>query len=52
MQNAYVRPQHVGWNEFQEQGADLIHEGVVKNTGAEVLIKDLNALYKSIVYNE
>ncbi|MCP4974932.1 MAG: extracellular solute-binding protein [Maribacter sp.] len=52
MQNAYVRPQHVAWNEFQEQGADLTHEGVANNTGGEVLINDLNALYKSIVYNE
>ncbi len=52
MQNAYIRPRHAGWNAFQEQGADLVHEGVVKNTGAGVLIKDLNALYKSIVFNE
>lgn len=52
MQNAYVRPQHAGWNEFQEKGADLIHAGIVKNTEGEVLIKDLNKLYKSIVFHE
>ena len=52
MRNAYVRPRHPGWNEFQKLGADLIHEGIVKNSDAEVLVKDLNALYKSIVFNE
>jgi multiple sugar transport system substrate-binding protein len=52
MKSAYVRPQHPGWNEFQEQGADLIHTGIVKNTEAEALIKDLNKLYKSIVFHE
>lgn len=52
MKNAYVRPQHPGWNQFQEQGADLIHSCVVQNKGAEVLIKNLNELYKTIVSYE
>ena len=52
MQNAYVRPQHVGWNEFQEQGADLIHLGIKKNREASSIIKALNSLYKSIANNE
>ena len=52
MRNAYVRPQHPGWNQFQEQGAEVVHKGVVKNRQAEVVIKELNALYKSIVSHE
>ncbi|NNK76189.1 MAG: extracellular solute-binding protein [Maribacter sp.] len=52
MQNAYVRPQHPGWNQFQEQGADLIHAGIIQNIAAEAMIKDLNERYKSIVSYE
>ena len=48
MQRAWVRPQHVGWNEFQEEGAALIHEGVVKDIPSATLIKNLNQLYQSI----
>lgn len=52
MKNAYIRPQYPGWNEFQEQGADLIHACVVQNTGADTLIKNLNEHYKTIVSYE
>jgi len=52
MRNAYVRPQHPGWNEFQEKGADLIHSCVVQNTGADTLMINLNEHYKSIVSHE
>ena len=52
MQKAYVRPQHPGWNQFQEQGADLVHTGVVKNLQSQEMIKELNTLYKSIVSHE
>lgn len=52
LKNAYVRPQHPGWNQFQEQGADLIHSCVVQNTGAEALMKNLNELYNTIVSHE
>ena len=48
IENAYVRPQHPGWNEFQEQGADLIHEGILKNTSADQIMTQLNQLYKSV----
>lgn len=48
IQNAYIRPQHPGWNEFQEHCADLIHEGILKNTASEVIMKQLNDLYKTI----
>ncbi|MGB5435873.1 MAG: extracellular solute-binding protein [Maribacter sp.] len=52
MRKAYVRPQHPGWNQFQEQGAEIIHKGMIKNREAIVLINELNALYKSIVSHE
>lgn len=49
MNRAYVRPQHKGWNQFQEMGADLLHHGIVKNLPSDQLVKDLNLLYKSNV---
>ncbi|WP_298343470.1 ABC transporter substrate-binding protein [uncultured Algibacter sp.] len=48
IENAYIRPQHPGWNQFQEQGADIIHEGILKNISSEIIMKDLNEFYKSI----
>ncbi|RDY61134.1 extracellular solute-binding protein [Flagellimonas nanhaiensis] len=48
MQNAYVRPQHQGWNRFQEQGADLLHNGLLKNTASAQIVKELNQLYQSL----
>jgi multiple sugar transport system substrate-binding protein len=48
IQNAYIRPQHPGWNQFQEQGADIIHSGITKGTPSKEIIKQLNELYKSI----
>ncbi|TRX60051.1 carbohydrate ABC transporter substrate-binding protein [Fulvivirga sp. M361] len=49
LEKAYVRPQHPGWNNFQEQGADLLHEGLIKNQPSDTLIKQLNELYKTIL---
>lgn len=49
MEKAYVRPQHEGWNEFQEQGAELLHDGLVKNIPSHRMIKNLNQLYQSII---
>ncbi|MBD0779869.1 extracellular solute-binding protein [Maribacter sp. ANRC-HE7] len=48
MEKAYVRPQHRGWNAFQEQGADLLHKGLLNNTPSDEIIKNLNQLYQSI----
>ena len=48
LEKAYVRPQHPGWNTFQEQGANLLHEGLVKNEPSDNLIKKLNKQYKFI----
>lgn len=48
IKNAYIRPQHLGWNHFQEQGADVIHHGITKGTPSKEIIKQLNELYKSI----
>ncbi len=52
MNKAYLRPRHVGWNQFQEQGADLLHNGLIKNKSSHILIKKLNKLYQSIVQYE
>ena len=49
MEMAYVRPQHPGWNQFQEKGAALLHNGLVKNISSTNLLKDLNLLYRSLV---
>ena len=51
MEDAYVRPQHPMWNSFQEQGADLLHEGVLKNVESASLMKQLNELYQSVVHH-
>lgn len=48
IKNAYIRPQHPSWNEFQEQGADIIHESILKNVNSEKAMNQLNALYQSI----
>ncbi|WP_299537495.1 extracellular solute-binding protein [Ulvibacterium sp.] len=48
MERAYVRPRHKGWNRFQEQGAELLHSGLLKNSPSHKVIKDLNLLYQSI----
>ena len=52
MNNAYVRPQHPGWNILQEQGADLLHHGLLKNINSQKLIRELNLLYKSVISHE
>ena len=49
MENAYVRPQHLGWNQFQEEGADSLHRGIIKGISSVLLMKDLNQLYQSII---
>ena len=49
MEKAYVRPQHLGWNQFQEQGAELLHNGLVKDDSSTNIMKDLNQLYQLIV---
>jgi len=49
MEMAYVRPQHPGWNKFQEKGAAMLHSGLVKNISSTSLVKGLNQLYRSIV---
>lgn len=48
IENAYIRPQHPGWNHFQEQGADIIHEGILKDTNSNQIMRQLNELYKTI----
>lgn len=48
IENAYIRPQHPGWNAFQEQGADIIHDGILKDTNSEVIMNRLNDCYKSV----
>ncbi|RIV71531.1 extracellular solute-binding protein [Flagellimonas aequoris] len=49
MENVYVRPQHPGWNRFQEQGADLLHLGLISDVESSKIMKDLNQLYESTV---
>ncbi|WP_203256936.1 extracellular solute-binding protein [Hyunsoonleella ulvae] len=48
IENAYIRPQHPGWNAFQEQGADIIHDGILKDTSSEAIMNTLNDYYKSV----
>lgn len=48
MEKAYVRPQHKGWNTLQEQGADVLHDGLLRNTPSANIMSHLNQLYQSI----
>lgn len=48
MENVYVRPQHPGWNEFQEQAAEILHQGLVKDQASTKMMKQLNQLYQTI----
>jgi len=50
--HAYVRPQHPGWNIFQELGASLLHQSIIQNIRSEKVMKDLNQLYQSVAYHE
>lgn len=52
IEKAYIRPQHPGWNKFQEQGANLIHEGLLKCMGSKLIMSTLNELYQSNKYDE
>lgn len=49
MEKAYVRPRHQGWNNFQEQGAEILHKGLIRNVPSNEVMKDLNQLYQSVV---
>lgn len=49
MQEAYVRPQHIGWNQFQEQGSNILHDGLIHQTPSNLILKKLNELYQSII---
>jgi len=51
IEKTYVRPKHPGWNEFQEQGADLLHEGLLNNRASNKMMDDLNELYKTFEYD-
>lgn len=52
MEKAYVRPRHPGWNHFQEQGAQLLHQALVKNQPSTGAMGDLNTLYRTLQYHE
>lgn len=52
MERAFVRPQHPGWNQFQEQGAALLHRGLIDQIPSGTLMKNLNQLYKSTIRHE
>ncbi|MCU4176616.1 ABC transporter substrate-binding protein [Carboxylicivirga sp. N1Y90] len=49
LETAYVRPQFPGWNQFQEQGADMLHAGVAAYRNSRSVIKNLNELYQTII---
>lgn len=51
LQNAFIRPQHPLWNNFQEQGSELLHSGLLKNYSSEKIMKELNELYRTIITN-
>ena len=51
-EHVYVRPNHAGWNEFQEKGAELLHQGLVSDTNSNILMKELNHLYQSVSYEK
>ncbi|MEH6680357.1 MAG: extracellular solute-binding protein [Sediminicola sp.] len=50
--NAYVRPRHPKWNQFQERSAELLHDGILKDVPSMVLMDNLNEHYKSLMADE
>lgn len=53
MEKVYVRPQYAGWNSFQEQGADLLHQALIEDTPSMKAVKDLNEMFKEeVAYGE
>lgn len=52
LEKAYVRPRHPGWNQFQEDGAELLHGGILKNRESHKLMDELNELYQTISGDE
>ena len=50
METAYVRPQYPGWNLFQEQGAALLHQGILKNIPSYKIIRNLNELATNLYH--
>ncbi len=50
MESVYVRPQYAGWNLFQEQGADLLHQGLLKDLPSHKIIRNMNELAKYHFY--
>jgi|KBSMisStandDraft_5_1062788.scaffolds.fasta_scaffold399769_1 multiple sugar transport system substrate-binding protein len=47
---AYTRPRMKEWPAFQEYMGNLIHDFLVKNTDAEMIIKEMNDTYKKIFF--
>ncbi|MBD1555849.1 hypothetical protein HC752_02710 [Vibrio sp. S9_S30] len=43
--NAYLRPRHTGYIEFQDRAAQLIREGLTNRTSSKQLVKEMNLLY-------
>ena len=52
LESVYVRPQYPRWNLFQEQGANLLHQGIQKNIQSHELIRNLNELTRHYFYEE
>ena len=50
--HAYIRPQHPGWNNFQEKGAELLHDGILHYIPSENIMNNLNQLYQSVKNHE
>lgn len=50
--HAYVRPQHPGWIDFQEKGAELLHNGILHDIPSEKIMNDLNQFYQSVKNHE
>jgi len=48
IEKAYVRPRHPGWNDFQDKGAQILHEGVLRNRSSDKIIQELNELYQCV----
>lgn len=44
--DAFVRPRHPGFNQFQEKAADYIYENVINNSPAGKVIQKLNVIYQ------
>ncbi len=47
LDEAYLRPRHAGYLDFQDAGGEIVHRYLSHGGGARALVEELNRLYRS-----